>query len=191
MHEQIEQLTRAAHDYLIDCRSPVSEYTLMGEMQRRGRLPGVPAGDNLALFRAHFLLFHALHRLRDRLLGSATAHLAISPLAISLEPYRAGSSGLAAADPLRAYYLDLENLRQTGREEVEALLNGFWDDLAADGQREAALAELELVEPTDFPSIKRQYRRLAMCHHPDRGGDGERLRAINRAMTILERCYRY
>jgi len=190
MQGHVEQLTAAVYDCLAVAPSSVSEYTLLREMQARGLLPETLPGDNLALFRVHFLLFHALHRLRDRLLWSATADLSISPLSILLRPYDAGTPGLAATDPLRAYYLDLENLRQIGREEVETLLSGFWNGLSARDRQQEALAELELEAPIDFPAVKRQYRRLAMRHHPDRGGDGERLQAVNRAMAVLERCYR-
>ena len=37
--------------------------------------------------------------------------------------------------------------------------------------------------PADW---KRAYRRLAMRHHPDRGGDPARLQAIHAAMPILD-----
>jgi curved DNA-binding protein CbpA len=47
------------------------------------------------------------------------------------------------------------------------------------------MATLELTEPFDAASVRTQYRRLAMRHHPDRGGDAERLQAINRAFRIL------
>jgi curved DNA-binding protein CbpA len=38
----------------------------------------------------------------------------------------------------------------------------------------------------DDATIKRRYRRLAMRHHPDRGGDGVRLREINAALATLQ-----
>jgi len=38
----------------------------------------------------------------------------------------------------------------------------------------------------DDDAILRQYRRLAMRHHPDRGGERARLQAINAAMAILD-----
>lgn len=37
----------------------------------------------------------------------------------------------------------------------------------------------------DDLTIKRHYRRLAMRHHPDRGGDKAQLQIINAAMEAL------
>ncbi|GAO35480.1 hypothetical protein SCT_0867 [Sulfuricella sp. T08] len=45
---------------------------------------------------------------------------------------------------------------------------------------------LRLADPVDDPEIKRRYRELAMEHHPDRGGEMEKLQAINAAKGLLE-----
>ncbi|NNG14653.1 MAG: DnaJ domain-containing protein, partial [Gammaproteobacteria bacterium] len=44
-----------------------------------------------------------------------------------------------------------------------------------------------LDDPVSDADIKQQYRRLAMQHHPDRGGDDATLQKINAAMNILTR----
>lgn len=141
--------------------------------------------DPLALFRQHFMLFHLLYRLRDELRGRRAGDLAIHCLEIRLLPYTSGQAALGRTDTLRAYYLDLQQLGATDRDAVRALLTGFWRRLGADDRRAQALEVLELADPVDAAAIKRQYRRLAMRHHPDRGGDTERLQAINQAMTVL------
>lgn len=151
-----------------------------------------PFADSLALFNVHFLLFHTLYRLRRQLLSECDGHLEISPLKIVLRPYSPGAANqLAETDPLSEYYLDLDNLKQTSRQDIDSMLGRFWTRLRAGDQRQEALQVLELNDPVDYDTIKRQYRRLVMNHHPDRGGDKQRLQAINTAMAILERdCLR-
>ena len=149
-----------------------------------------PPGDTLALFRAHFILFHALYRLRERLAAERRWGVEIHCMKTRLLPSGdGGGSGIGRHDPLRDYYLDLDQLAHTDREEVDALLAGFWQRVGAHDQRAEALAVLELEEPAGLDEIKRQYRRLASRHHPDRGGDKGRLQAINAAMETLARLY--
>jgi hypothetical protein len=187
LRSEILQLLRQHPDGL-------SEYELLGALDD-GTAPEFhrPAfKDSLALFNVHFLLFHTLYRLRGELWTERSGHLEISPLRIVLRPYAPGAEGrLAEADPLCDYYLDLDNLRQTSRGEVDSMLDRFWSKLLARDQRREALQVLELDDPVDYATIKRRYRRLVMDHHPDRGGDKQRLQAINTAMAILERdCLR-
>jgi hypothetical protein len=149
-----------------------------------------PFSDSLSLFRAHFLLFHALYGLREQLWRDHSGHLEISPLRVILRPYRTRETeAIAERDPLRDYYMDLRHLEDTTAEDVETLLDAFWLGLDGNERRREALAVLGLEEPVDFAAIKRRYRRLAMEHHPDRGGDKERLQAINGAMAFLTQYY--
>lgn len=138
-----------------------------------------------ALFCAHFLLFHTLYRLRDEAWQARRAHLEISPLCIRWWPYRSIDGAVATPDTLRDYYLDLANLRDTSAEDVEQLLASFWMRLHRNEGRAAALQELGLEDPVDDATIKQTYRQLAMQHHPDRGGDTQRLQAINAAVDLL------
>ncbi|GAB6039329.1 DNA-J related domain-containing protein [Endothiovibrio diazotrophicus] len=169
-----------------------NELQLMRRLEAEA-LPGFTGrpepGDSLALFRAHFLLFHALYRLRERLVASGDAGLEIHCMNSRLLPLGAGEQALAHHDPLRDYYLDLNQLAETDRAGVEAMLQGFWLRQRARERRGEALAVLELEEPVRFDEIKRQYRRLAARHHPDRGGDKARLQAINAAMSTLQKLY--
>jgi len=144
--------------------------------------------DTLSLFQTHFLLFHALYQLDKQLWEAQTARLDIHTLCIQLLPFKAPpSSQLSDHDPLREYYLDLNNLENTDAGDVDVLLTQFWSRFVGDDDRRQALAALELKDPVDWPAIKTQHRRLAMQHHPDRGGDETRLQAINAAMEILAR----
>lgn len=46
-------------------------------------------------------------------------------------------------------------------------------------------ATLGLDSTASTEDIKRAFKKLAMHHHPDRGGDGERFAAINEAYAVL------
>ncbi|MBZ0093552.1 MAG: DnaJ domain-containing protein [Sulfuricellaceae bacterium] len=167
----------------------LSEHELMRALAEGGNPDFRPEdfADPLSLFQSHFLLFHHLYRLRDRLWEDGAATLEIHCLNIRLIPSAPGqASGLPAGrDGLRDYYLDLRHLAETGKEEVEALLDGFWRRYLRQGRRAEALAVLELSDPVDFDTIRRQYRLLAMRHHPDRGGDEKRFQELAAAMEAL------
>ncbi len=165
----------------------ISEYDLLKHLQRLGffEFARASAMSPCEIFRAHFLLYHALYRLRDRLLGEQQAWLEIDVLKIRLLPYRQGADALVSADRLREYYLDLDNMRDTTEQEVYELLASFWNRLGKNEKRQDALAVLGLQDPVDEQTIKQAYRRLVMQHHPDRGGDKVRLQAINAALDLL------
>lgn len=165
----------------------MKEHELLDALRSKGFfafLPPPPAPP-LELFRAHFLLFHALYVLRDRLRTAQHAELVIEALCIRRLPWQPGEASLTQADPLAAYYLDLSNLDNTTQAEVDELIASFWQAFAGVDGRAAALAELGLEDPVDDDTIKRAWRRLAMTHHPDRGGDKARLQAINAAVERL------
>ena len=165
-----------------------SEYELIKRLKGQGFFPflqSVPAAPH-ALFCAHFLLFHVLYRLRDRLWEQQQGDLQISPLVIQLLPYQPGQAQLSQLDPLREYYLDFAQLQATSTEDVEALLSSFWSGLAGQSQRGDALAQLGLGDPVSDAAIRRRYRELVMQHHPDRGGEHHVLQALNKAMAVLK-----
>jgi DnaJ-domain-containing protein 1 len=167
----------------------IREYDLIRTLKARGFfnfLPEPPAQPG-ELFRAHFLLFHALYTLRDRLAVSQQGLLQIDALCIRRLPWSAGDNSLASPDTLRAYYLDWSNLDTTTDDDVCELLASFWRQFGRFDKRAEALAELGLEDPVDDETIKLAWRRLAMEHHPDRGGDKARLQAINAAVDCLIR----
>jgi hypothetical protein len=165
----------------------LSEYHLIRDLHDEGYFGdlGPPPASPHALFCAHFQLFHALYRLRDHLWQTQKGHLEIDTLKIRLLPYQPESRALCTPDVLRDYYLDLSNLEMTTEQDVHELIASFWTRLQRRDQRASALAELGLSDPVDDETIKKTYRHLAMEHHPDRGGDKERLQAVNRAVGVL------
>jgi hypothetical protein len=143
--------------------------------------------NNHSLFKAHFLLFNILYQLRNRLLEQKLGCVEINPIRIRLLPYREGEDSLDAYDALMDYYLDISNLDNTSPREVDEMLAGFYIKLSNNDKRQHALQVLGLEDPVDDLAIKKQYRRLAMEHHPDRGGDNALLQEINSAVKILIR----
>lgn len=165
----------------------LGEYELMQHLRSAGHLGFLSSApiSPPELFAAHFILFHVLYRMRDDLWAARQAHLDIHTLKIRLTPYCAGSYGVQVSDPMREYYLDTENLESTTDEEVYRLIDSFWNRMYRDDRRAAALADLGLSDPVDDESIRSAYRRLVQRHHPDRGGDKEKLQTINAAVELL------
>lgn len=165
----------------------LKEYDLIQKLRSHGFFvlsedaPGTPQ----ELFQTHFLLYHALYVLRDQLIASKQGYLEIQMLKIQLLPYMEGREALTTQNRLREYYLDLNNLENTSEEDVCNLIASFWNRLSRHEGRDDALAVLGLEDPVNNNTIKETYRRLAMQHHPDRGGDKDRLQAINAAINIL------
>jgi len=170
----------------------LTEYELIRQLRADGVEPfaGSRLREPLSLFQTHFLLFHCLYRLRDRL-AEQDEWLRIHCLDIGLEPLATAPVGNrcpAASDPLRAYYLDLRRLETMDAAAVEALLAEFRTRMrrnAEAGGREQALAELGLADPVNAAVIDRRYRQLAQRHHPDRGGDTATLQRLNAARRVL------
>jgi hypothetical protein len=196
MSEPIDSPARLAerlHTLLLEHPAGLGEYQLLQKLRGEGcaLLGQAPLSEPLSLFRSHFLIFHALYRLRDQLWQQGAAHLSISPLLIQLLPYSAAEAALTADDPLRSYYLDLNQLADTDADEVQRLLRCFWQRLRGGEEREAALQlfGLSAAEATEPGALKCRFRQLASQHHPDRGGETARLQAINQAREILYRYY--
>jgi len=185
--EPVRELLNAASQ-------PYTEFGLIQALKLRGLVDPGYSRSSLELFRVHFLVFNALYTLQQKLFSEGW-HLEISPLALYLRPVTEGKEARVLAqgeDPvLRDFYLDWDQYRAATQESVEELLADFWRKmqspayLAPESRREA-LAQLDLQDPVSPETIKRRYRRLAMRHHPDRGGSEAELQKINAAMAVLD-----
>jgi len=172
---------------LLASRISWREFDLLTELKRR-RVPPFedPDGSTLGLFRRHFLLRHLLYRLRDRLLARGIGDLDLDAIGVRYRPHPGpGRRAMVAPEPLRAYYLDPDELASTGAAEVDALLAAFWRRYHAHARKDWALRELALDADAPREAIRKRYRELAMEHHPDRGGDAERFARINAAHAVL------
>jgi hypothetical protein len=142
--------------------------------------------DSMTLFRANFIVMHALYRLRLRWLTAGRGYLQISALDIGLVPLSSGGGTELPGqhDALAEYYLNLNNL-DTDQASVDALLNDFWQRMVIPEHYDDDLAVLELTPPVDRSTLRQQYRRLANQHHPDKGGDAEAFRKVSSAYQRL------
>ena len=173
---------------------PCTEFSLIQALKARGLVDPEYSGSSLELFRVHFLVFNALYSLQSELFEEGWC-LDISPLKLYLRPLTEGKEPWALVQgseaALRNFYLDWEEYQAATQESVEDLLVDFWRRvqtparLDPDSRREA-LAQLDLQDPVSPKAVKRRYRRLAMRHHPDRGGSEAELQEINAAMVVLE-----
>jgi len=146
--------------------------------------------DSLALFRVHFILFNALYLLRRQLSQTEQGFLDIGQLIIQLQPWPVShNTQIGVHDPMEAYYLNLKNLQETDRSEIERMLSGFWEKFLAQNNTTPYLKILELPVEVSWDEIKRRYQQLSMQHHPDRGGDTQRYQQINEAYTNLKKAY--
>ncbi len=146
------------------------------------------APKNLDLFQRHFLLFHLLYRLRADVADQH--YLDIHVLRIQLLPLTDGASAaLAEHDPLAEYYLNLANLEETGASDVEQMIDAFWDRYAAFVESADCREILGVTEASSATEVEAAYRRLAMQHHPDRGGDPEQFRRIQSAWQQVKKSF--
>jgi len=147
--------------------------------------------DSYKLFTVHFFLFHSLYHLRERLWSEKKWILEITPLKIRLTPWLpVDSTTISDTDHMSDYYMDINNLEQTGKDDVETLLNCFWQRYLSLDEKQHALQVMELKEPVNMNDVSMQYRKLAMKYHPDRGGTTEKIQSINNAMTLLKRYFK-
>lgn len=184
----IDQFGQRLHGLLRQYPQGLSEHELLQRLraQQDTAVGEARLDDSLNLFQTHFILFHGLYRLRETLLAGRDETLRIHVLRIQLLPQQEQDArALGAHDPLRDYYLDWSNLERTSAADVEAMLGRFWQRYVRQDRRGEALRILELDAGADETAIRSQYRRLAMRHHPDRGGDTATLQAINEAAALL------
>jgi DnaJ-domain-containing protein 1 len=194
LSETIHLMTDLIASYLAD-GTQCSEFELIKWLQApdQGVFRADAMSDSVTLFRSHFLVMHCLYQLRNHWLTEQRGFLEISALNIILRPVSERAehtlkSAIAQQDPLAAYYLDLNEL-ETDEESIDALLNDFWRRMVIPDNYDADLATLELQPPVDSISVRQQYRRLAMRHHPDKGGDGEQFRRVSAAYQRLKQGF--
>lgn len=166
------------------------EYELLEQLAEHPVLKSVQASAQLSLFQKHFLLMNALYQLRQKLENS-DQYLEISPINIQLIskiPLTGSDSNdlnVNVENNLADYYLNWHNFDNTGAQEVQDLLDGFWQRYFKIDAREEALRMLNLDMQASVTEIQQRYRQLASQHHPDKGGSSEVFVKIREAYEML------
>lgn len=171
----------------------ISEFDLLKKL--RDQLPefNTLAEDvNLLLFRQHFLIMNALYQLQSSLWQEENLMLSICSTHIHLlsntqVPLSDTTTLSDSVDvKLATYYLDWSEYKTTDVKEVSYLLNRFYKGIGLRGDRALALKTLGIESDTPSKAdIKRQYRKLAQHHHPDRGGNQDIFIDLRQAYEYL------
>ena len=61
--------------------------------------------------------------------------------------------------------------------------------MAKEVDNTALYEALGLTKEASYDEIKKAYRKLALQHHPDRGGDSEKFKEINAAYEVNHHCW--
>jgi len=164
-----------------------SEYDLLKYLDEQGSFQRLDnnAGAALLLFQKHFLLFHILYSINMELVQNNQGSLQISPLQIKKLHFVEADTQIGQRDPLGEYYLDLSNLDSADENIVNDMLNGFWEKYLRNDKRGDALKVLGLNDPVSDREITMRYRKLVNIHHPDKGGDHDKIQEINEAYSLL------
>ncbi|WP_100641898.1 DNA-J related domain-containing protein [Alteromonas facilis] len=182
-----------------ELRAGISEYELL---QRLKAAPfhlftGQELRQTLDMFRCHFILFNSLYLMRDTWISQGVGVLNIHTLQIQLMPFTQQPDGVVPNDPLREYYLDWSQLQQTQEDDVDALLEQFWQQFSgspvcvSQDVVNDALQTLGLDDNAieDASQLKRHYKQLLHQHHPDKGGDPIKAKQIITAFNTLQQVY--
>ncbi|MBV1908907.1 MAG: DnaJ domain-containing protein [Kangiellaceae bacterium] len=176
-------------DFIVNKGGTVSEYQLLSYLdnEQSGFFADLPLP--VTLYRKHFYLFHCLYKLRSDLIV-ADLSLSISPLQISILPLQESITSLTEQDQLSEFYLNLKNL-ELNEEEVNEMLNKFWQRYLALDQQSESIKTLGLENEADLNlrKIKKRYTQLALKKHPDRGGHPSDFRKIKLAYQELKKLY--
>lgn len=187
----------AVGDVLLAQRGALKEFELIQLLQAPpySVIDKKALRSELSLFRTHFLLFHALYRLRDQWREEGLFDLHIDALHIQLKPLQdsrsSATTGIERDDKLRRYYLNWDEFTSTTEADVTELLNSFWQGIAgvpsiSEAQQKAALDVLKLeAMPESRSVLRRHYLQMVHRCHPDKGGSSEQVEQVIQAYQVL------
>lgn len=184
---QLRLLRGQLESIVLQSRGVQTEQSLL---QRLGlQLTSAPADPQLALFQRHFIVQHLLYQLQQQWSDQQFAWLDIGLAKVQLHEYT--DQQLNEYDHGRArYYLDWQHFYQMSSATLKQQLDDFWNyiqqPLVADSMSlRQACEQLQLDWPCSLLQLKRQYRSLALQHHPDRGGDSQLFVRVRQAYQRL------
>lgn len=198
LEQQIQHLLVAVEHELRTAPAGMDELSLIKVLQKPPweLLGDVVFSEPEKLYPVHFLLFHVLYRLRDKLFETGES-LRISPLGIRIETQAvvSGEGSPDRVDTLRQFYLDLSQY-QLPEEAIQRMMDDFRSGAPgpAPAQSETRKAAKVLgfnAVPADFRAVKQRFRRAVMHAHPDRGGNTETIQYLNQAFAVLKAHFRH
>ncbi|MBE0377385.1 hypothetical protein PPRY_a2508 [Pseudoalteromonas prydzensis ACAM 620] len=167
-------------------------HTLALKLQQQGSISTLDVQPERDLFKRNFLIMNALYQLQQQL--QPAQHLAIASLQITLTD-TAPHNSVQQLDPLRDYYLDWQNYETTS-DEIEELLNDFWQRFASHKKPQQALDRKaydmllhrwQLAKQCSLKDIQKRWRQLAMQYHPDKEtGDTEKFKELKNEYEQLK-----
>lgn len=192
-HQGIAKLKQAIYSLLCSGER-YSEFELIQQLQNPPLLllDKDALRDDLTLFHTHFQVYHCLYLLQKSWLHESR-YLQISALHIQLNPVQSNNVETTEDAKLAAYYLDIDNLTKTTKQDVQALLDDFWLRMSGQialaperGQVIEALEYFELdTDEKDWHVIKQQYRKRMHAIHPDKGGDKSETQCAQAHFEVL------
>lgn len=198
---------RIEQQFLIDSASEIlSSGDKLSEFELITRLKSSPWNifpvdtfqNNLALFQIHFVLFHCLYRLQKSWLEEQTGYLKISALHIQKCPLERNKLEDTGEQKIRDYYLNWQNFQDTTEQDVDSLLDSFWQKFGSIGYWQApdkkevsmAFAHFNLSETCDWKTMRRAYLKAQSCSHPDKGGVQDDAKENSKQFDILKRYFK-
>ncbi len=208
-HTLIPYRTADVRDLLLEQSAPVMESTLLSRLSKRFSYPLL---RRELLFEFHFSLFHALYRLK---IGIGTHYLHMDPMRLRLValpaagqcgrydpetgtfcreerssaacrlPGRIPDLSFPVTDYVKRFYLDARNIAFGKTYDLERNMNRILYYGINKDAVDRALAFFGLSYP-DRTRLVMRYRQFAMKHHPDRTGDQEKMKEINRHFGVLK-----
>ena len=158
-------------------RQPIWKvHTLASALSETNHIKALDDDPQKDLFKRNFLVMNALYQLQLQLVPDY--HLRIASLHIELVN-TPSHTALLQAEPLRDYYLDWHNY-DTSNDEIEALLDNFWQRFAQQPcvntakltplQHQEIRERWNLNTEYSLKDVQKRWRQLALKHHPDKQG---------------------
>lgn len=190
-----QALVRTLRAFEAEFTAGISEFALITRLQSAPyRVFDRDAlADNLTMFQCHFVLFNALYQLRDQWFDERGLLLDIHTTSIEIRGEKAGPHAVMADDPLRTYYLDWSHFTSTSMQDVEALIDSFWERMGNpkvpanenDVRQAKALLGIPFDKTLSKSLIKKHYHKQQHLHHPDKGGNNVQAGKLSWANEVL------
>lgn len=188
---------------LLEERPTLSEYEFIRALRQQSFHKKSQSNDyNLALFHEHFIARHIMYRVEEtRSPGVLYSIDTFGIKRIEKNDLQEGMQLSVEVNPsLKDYYLDLNNLDQTSKEDVQALLDGFWKRYSRyNGGAENLDQHFETLDlqpkqnnenqADTWRRVQKAYRLKIQSLHPDKGGDAQGFNEVREAYEALKSYY--